>query len=281
MRILILAPLFTLIEPVGSLQAISFLFLPYNMLMDALRLISLNTNGIRQTSKRKALFYKLRNFDADFVMLQEIHSTQQDQKIWLSEWGGDGVFAHGKSNSRGVCTLMKRGCASSITCTIGDPDGRFLITQIKRQEEHITLVNVYAPTQNEANNQISLIRKLHETLGNLEIHTLIIAGNFNVQLNLPGATTPPAAGGKETYADHIQTLLQDYNIVDAWREKNTSSKKGTFHRGQYSARLDYFFLPSFLLPSISTLKIVPEPLSDHCMLDLELNTANVKRGPGY
>lgn len=242
--------------------------------MEDLKIISLNANGLILAPKRKALFFKLRKSNADFIFLQETHSTQQDQRIGLSEWGGHGIFAHGRSNSRGVSILFKHGATPSTIHTISDPEGRFLIAQIQRNEEHITLVNAYAPTQNEANNQVEFINKLHETWGNLEIHTLITAGDDKV-LNSQTNTS------RASYINHIQALLQDYNLADVWREKNPSSKKGTFHRGQYSALLDYLFLPCHLLPSVLSIKIVPEPLSDHCMLEIQENEITNKCGPGF
>ena len=35
-------------------------------------------------------------------LLQETHPTSRDAKLWLDEWGGEGVFAHGDERSRGV-----------------------------------------------------------------------------------------------------------------------------------------------------------------------------------
>lgn len=86
--------------------------------MEGTKIISLNTNGMRLTSKRRALFKKCVNSDADFIFLQEVHSTPSDEKIWLSEWSGNGVFSHGRSNSCGVCILFKRGSTPDISQTI-------------------------------------------------------------------------------------------------------------------------------------------------------------------
>lgn len=69
--------------------------------------------------------------------------------------------------------------------------------------------------------------------------------------------------------------------MDAWKTKFPTSKRGTFHRGSYSARLDYIFISHHLLQSVSTLKILPEPLSDHCLLETHINAKSFKRGPGY
>lgn len=245
--------------------------------MDYFKLSSLNANGLRLAPKRKALFSKFHKDETDFVFLQETHTTPQDEKIWLSQWNGHGIFAHGRSNSRGVSILLKQGTKPEILHSIIDPNGRFILIQLKRDNEEITLLNVYAPTQSEADNQLTFINSIHEMLGQLQIHTLIMAGDFNVQMS-PNNTGSSSAALK--YEDQICYLLEDY-LVDIWKEKNPHSKKGTFHRGQYFARLDYIFIPQYPSPSISTTTINPEPLSDHSRIEIEVNLPTNKRGKGY
>ena len=73
----------------------------------AVNIISLNTRGLRETTKRRAVFnfYRTR---CDILCLQETHSTQDVEKLWASEWGGVALFSHGTSNSRGVALLIKK-----------------------------------------------------------------------------------------------------------------------------------------------------------------------------
>lgn len=246
--------------------------------MNGYKIVTLNANGLRLAPKRKALFSKLQRMKVDYIFLQETHSTLQDQRIWLSQWGGQGIFAHGKSNSKGVGILFKQGLHPQVTNTIRDPDGRFLVVQFQQDDEQITLLNVYAPTQSEPNSQLAFIEKLHTTLGNIQIQTLLVAGDFNVQLDFSSAKY---GSPTSRYVDQINALLEDYNLIDIWRKKNPSSKKGTFHRGSYSARLDYIFIPDCLSTSVSSLNIIHEPLSDHCRLEMGVNSSAPRRGPGY
>lgn len=151
--------------------------------MEGTKIISLNTNGLRIAPKRRALFRKFATTGADFIFLQEVHSVPSDETIWLSEWGGEGVFSHGKSNSCGVCILFRRGSNPSIVKTVRDSDGRFLILQVTQDNEVITLINVYSPTQCEPREQLELIVSLQEALTNLEVQTTILGGDFNIQLD--------------------------------------------------------------------------------------------------
>lgn len=211
-------------------------------------------------------------------MLQETHSTPADEKIWRAEWGGPAVFCHGSSNSRGVSILFPRGSDLPITTTIRDPEGRFLILQVITDNLHVTLVNVYAPTSNEASKQNLLIETLYERLVDLEIQDLFIGGDFNVKMDEVHNTSSPA---RDAYINQINVLLNDYALVDVWKRKNPSSSRGTFHRNLYSARLDYLFAPEYLLPSITAVQILPEPLSDHCTVTMDVSINSTTRGPGY
>lgn len=211
-------------------------------------------------------------------MLQETHSIPNDEKIWLSEWGASAFFCHGKSNSKGVSILFPRGSNITVSNSIKDPDGRFLILQAHKGDESLTLVNVYAPTSSDANNQTLVMGRICELLENLVIQNLFIGGDFNIKLDDLSSGSSPA---RDSYINQIRVLLNDYTLVDVWKRKNPASTRGTFHRNTYSARLDYLFAPEYLLPSISSIQILPEPLSDHCVVCMDVAIHSTPRGPGY
>lgn len=126
--------------------------------LQGLKVITLNVNCIRLTSKRRALFKKNFNSDADFIFLQETHSQLSDERIWLSEWGGTGIFSHERTNFHRVFIL-------SIKQTVIDSDGRFIILQLQDDKESITLLNVYTLTQSEPRDQLNYVATLKKTDG--------------------------------------------------------------------------------------------------------------------
>lgn len=143
-----------------------------------IRLITLNVNGLRSTTKRKAIFRSLRDAEADIIFLQETHSIASDQKIWSAEWGASVLYSHGLSNSRGVAILFKRAFNPKIISKIIDQDGRFLVVRIQHQSETLALINVYAPTQAEYRHQITFMDTLESTLADLDAHNVIMGGGF-------------------------------------------------------------------------------------------------------
>ena len=76
---------------------------------ESLRLLSLNVKGISKFRKRRAVFTWCRKQKADAIFRQETHSTEEQEKQWIKEWGSQIYFSHGSGNSRGVAILLKRG----------------------------------------------------------------------------------------------------------------------------------------------------------------------------
>lgn len=249
-----------------------------NPRMESLRLITLNVNGMRSLLKRRAIFQDLRQTKNEVIFLQETHCTLPEEKTWLAEWGGPGYFSHGRSNARGVAILFSRNFNPKIENKTTDEDGRLLLLQIKVGEHVITLANLYSPTQSEARAQDQFIGKVDETLANMEIHTLLLGGDLNVQLD-QNKNQGRRSSHSDSYTARIQSIIEDYTLEDIWRSKNPSCTRGTFHRGAYSARLDYWLIPALLSPQTTT-KLTPQPLSDHCSLSIKIVFSEVHRGPG-
>ena len=70
--------------------------------MASIKIQSRNVSGLRDSNKRKKLFLLMKTLNQDMFMLQETHSTVDTEKLWLDEWGGEIIFSHGTSNSKGV-----------------------------------------------------------------------------------------------------------------------------------------------------------------------------------
>jgi len=108
-----------------------------------------NVNGLRQTIKRKAIFYFLKQKQIDIILLQETHSLSADEILWKYEWGGDILFAHGDSNSKGVAILIIRNLNYRLGKLLLDPCGRFNLAKTDFDKKKIILENVYAPNKDD------------------------------------------------------------------------------------------------------------------------------------
>ncbi len=91
-----------------------------------LKIISLNVRGLRDNTKRKAIFLFCRRYNADLIFLQETHSSDADTKFWKAQWGDRIYFSHGSNNSAGVLVLIHK-FKGDIVHSKSSPDGRWVI----------------------------------------------------------------------------------------------------------------------------------------------------------
>lgn len=127
-----------------------------------LSFVTLNVNGLGNPSKRRATLNSLRNAKHNICFLQETHSTAAKEKIWASEWGNDAFFAHGSSGSPTVHAVHR------------DLEGRFILLQASLQGWPVTLVNIYAPTADQPDNQIKFWESIERLLHSVDISNLIL-----------------------------------------------------------------------------------------------------------
>ena len=81
--------------------------------------------------------------------LQEVHSTRETEISWQSEWGPSTIFTNFSSSRAGVGILFNNNFNFQISKYFVDPQGRFIIADIKIQDKTLTLVNIYAPNKDE------------------------------------------------------------------------------------------------------------------------------------
>ena len=78
-------------------------------------------------------------------MLQEVHCIDKNIPIYLAEWGYQGLFSCHTSASAGICIFFNNNINFQIQKTFCDPEGRFIICDIKIEQFCITLTSIYAP----------------------------------------------------------------------------------------------------------------------------------------
>ena len=81
--------------------------------------------------------------------LQEIHCTKETCDLWQNEWGYKAFFSCENSRRAGVAILFKNNFDFVLNKDYADPDGRFIILDIKTADLCFTLVNLYAPNKDD------------------------------------------------------------------------------------------------------------------------------------
>ena len=146
----------------------------------ALTIASLNVRGLRDKAKHREVFNWLPKKNFSIYMLQEVHCTEDTNHVWSAEWGYKTLFSTYKSNIAGVCILFNNNFDFQIEKVFIDPQGRFIVCDIKTNEKILTLGNIYAP--NEDNPAFFL--DFFDHLVDFKCNDIIIGGDYNLVLDL-------------------------------------------------------------------------------------------------
>ena len=155
-----------------------------------------------------------------------------------------------------------------------DLQGRFIILNLSIDSVVFVIVNIYAPTKDDAYSQKVFYDELAKHLDAYIDCNIIIGGDFNVCLN---PTLDKQGGIKETQslcAKQIETIAENLDLIDIWRALNENTKRFTWRsqtrKGRVSSRLDYWLISSHLCFDIQSTEIEPSIKTDHSLVSLTL-----------
>ena len=228
-----------------------------------------NVNGLRDTKKRNKIFNYLHQRQINIAFLQETHSVCEDEKIWKSSWGGLVFYSHGSSESRGVAIMIKKKCPIQINHFKKDAEGRICMLLVKYEEQNILLVNIYAPNKDKPEFFLNLFSEISKFENDNEKDSpiyRIIAGDFNLVLNLD---KDKLGGNYETNnksAAVVRAYLKEEGLIDVWRYNHLDENVFTFHKNKpktVHTCIDYIITSDKLCNQIKHTDIAPTFLSDH------------------
>ena len=104
------------------------LLLEHNM---ALKISSLNVNGLRQKFRQDIIFSRFSNLGFDIVFLQETHVTNIVEISKFSKlWEGKTFWSFGTAKSCVVGILLNKNLSFKLVSQARDTDGRLLCLDI-------------------------------------------------------------------------------------------------------------------------------------------------------
>lgn len=235
-------------------------------------LASLNVRGLRDHTKRKALFLYCKRSNADFVFVQESHSCESDSNFWRSQWGKSIFMSHGSNRSAGTLILTHKFRGDILECYLSD-EGRWIILVCKTENVVFILCNVYG--YNSRNSNVSMFKDLGVKLISIQSRLinayLIIAGVFNetpddVPDRFPSRTTSNA------HNNLILWLCENLSVVDAWRFFNSGCSGFTWSNkyGSLKARIDLSLISHSILKDVISVNLQFAPFTDHMLIHLDL-----------
>lgn len=102
---------------------------------------------------------------------------------------------------------------------MANPSGRYVIVTGKLLNKPVILANIYAPNWDDE----AFIKSFFSALPNVDIHNLIIGGDFNctVSPELDHSTDRPGLLSKT--AKVIHNYIEQYGLFKSWRFNFASS----------------------------------------------------------
>lgn len=236
--------------------------------------------GLNDEFKRRKFFNYFHQLRHSIILLQETYSTRKVEKVWRNEWGGNIVFAHYNSRSRGVAILIKKNVSVKIHNIVRGEDGRYIILDLTFNDNRMVLANVYGP--NEDNPQFFV--KVFKEVDVFKVPDKMIAGDFNVVLD-PDVDRKSAGqvDSKRNSRQEIIQYMQKEELYDPWRLQHpeifryTCIKTNPYLSG---SRIDYWLVSASMLALCDEAEIGTAVISDHAYVTLQIKD-KMKRGKGY
>ena len=249
--------------------------------MANLSVVTVNVNGIRDSSKRAGLLQWLRSLNpsVNVVCLQETHcSSMEECHSWFSSSAFSSVVSPGSNKSCGCIILFRPSLA--LVNSWSDSDGRFLMCEFSFYPKIFHILCLYAPNRNPARDQFfdNLSPKVDPSI------PTVLCGDFNAVFDRgrDRAGCLPDDTSRESTAA-LSQLFDSCCVVDIWRYLHPSASSFTWSRwnGSLSSRIDLVGCPYCWVSSVSSCDITPFPFSDHCAVSFCVSVPDaVPPGPG-
>jgi exonuclease III len=216
--------------------------------------------------------------------LQECHTTADIEKEFTKQWGENCFFSHSTSWAKGTCIIIPETVNFVLDEVHKDEGERYIIVHGNFNNRNLSLVNMYAPTQDKTTDQINTYNKVIGLIKD-SIHNLIWTGDFNIYMDSSMDHFNNTDSNESLVVQKLKTFMESAYLLDVWRTLNPNKIRYTWRkygtRGIAQSRLDYFVVSTSLLYDVKSCEIENSFLSDHNIISLELNAnADPELGKG-
>lgn len=234
--------------------------------------VSLNTRGLRDNVKRKSIFLFCKNVKASYILLQETHSVEADEKFWCNQWGEKIILCHGTNKSAGVALLFKNS-RNKLETHRKDNLGHWLICVLKIDNSFLILCNVYG-YNNVVQNKLLLTEitsHLKELSHKYSTNNIIMGGDFNIVYDEWLDRSP-----SKFQSHHINSFLHnfclDLKLTDPWRLANPLDQSFSWFKpdGSAKSRIDFWLISDNIMQNSVDASVSAAPLTDHCLIQLNV-----------
>lgn len=122
--------------------------------------------------------------------------------------------------------LINNNFEQQVCRVLKDPNGNYIILEIKIKDEVITLVNLYGPNEDKPTFYEDIKQKINE----LENDNVIICGDFNLVMDPDVDTENYKNVNNPKARSVVRDLLDELDYMDAWRILNEDKKGFTWKK---------------------------------------------------
>ena len=160
-----------------------------------------------------------------------------------------------------------------------DPEGRFIICDIKVDRKVITLANLYAPNQDNP----QFFEGIFNHLDVFKCEEIIVGGDFNLVLDLAGDKKGGLAKTHTKALKVIEQYAAKLDLIDAWRVLNQDARRYTWRRRnpEIHCRLDFFLLSQSVMSNVKDTDISAGYKTDHSLITIKIAQHSNTRSPGF
>uniref|UniRef100_A0A803JIX0 exodeoxyribonuclease III n=1 Tax=Xenopus tropicalis TaxID=8364 RepID=A0A803JIX0_XENTR len=231
---------------------------------------SYNVRGFNSPMKRAQILTGLHKQRVMIVFLQETHFKTGHRPQFKNRYYKNWYFSDNPdSKSKGVAIAIHKQLNYSLLNTVIDPNGRYIFMKLNISGHILTLVNCYAPNQN----QHKFLEMVVTRLESFQEGVTIFGGDFNVSLDPTLDTSSGKSNLSYNKLKHIKTQFHSNQLMDSWRTFHPGEKDYSYFSPvhQTYSRIDYLFLSHAALEWVTETKIGIQLLSDHAPIYLKLS----------
>jgi len=237
----------------------------------------MNCQGLANYRTRKDVLNYIRAREYKIICLQDIHINKNTVDLMLNEWGYGGVVAPYSTAARGVAVLFSNKIQYKILKSEIDPNGNYIVVELKLEEETLTLVNLYGPNTDSPEFYTNLFSHIDFD------RPVIMCGDWNLTLDQTIDTENYKQINNPRARNALLETINENDLCDPWRIHHPKTKGFTWRKKnpRKQARLDFFIVTQDVMSYATDSKIVPGYKTDHSAIYLTLNLSNNARGRGY
>ena len=223
----------------------------------------------------------------DIFAFQETHSTSDDKKMWRKQFGKTGLkvlFSHSTEHSRGILLGFSERLNCKVTSSYADPEGRFIVANVKLNGEPFTIVALYLDPKIAANEMMQVLASIMERIALGGNSRVVMCGDFNTIIDpgLDHGRGSTKVDPKYTYkGKRIQGFMETHEFSDIWQTGHPQEHRYTSFSTGVLTRIDLTLGSAAFMTHVEDAFIGTSFASDHSPVYVDFTLEQQEQGKGY